>query len=570
MPELSSTTQPPHRSDATQNTRHGVHFWGIFGSLCLLAFISALDVSIISTALPTITDEIGGATQYVWIANSFVIASSVLQPLFGQLADIFGRQPPLVVCVAVFILGSGIGGGARNVALLIAGRTIQGIGAGGVYVLIDIVCCDLVPLRDRGKYLGLMFSWAGLAAALGPPVGGALAQANWRWVLWINIPICGVALGALLAFMRVGNGGEHSKRKMTSKLKQVDYLGTTIFIPSIFAVLYGLIMGGVIYPWSSWRIIVPLVLGVLGWIAFHIQQHLFARHASMPSRLFLNRTSATAFLLTFSSSVLIQSVTYFLPIYFQGVLNTTVLESGTYFLPYAIGSLFAAVLGGGLLSKLGAYRPLHAGAFAISAVSFGLFTLLNSGTSRVAWAFFQLISALGTGITMSIMLPAIMAGLPESDVASSSATYSFIRNFGLIWGITVPGIMFNATVDNNLYLVDNRTLQGSLRGGGAYAFASQAHALRGTFDVAVWNQVTEVYTRALRAIWWFGLSISIVSLFAVAGERGLELRKDLETEYGLEEKEPEKGEAEQEAVDQRGEKHGQTAIDSEVKTNAAP
>lgn len=541
----------PPITDMPQNGRRGARFWGTFVALCLLAFISALDVSIISTALPTITAEIGGATQYVWIANSFVLASSVLQPLFGQVADVFGRQPPLVVSVALFILGSGIGGSAHNVGMLIAGRTIQGVGAGGVYVLIDIVCCDLVPLRERGKYLGLMFSWAGMAAALGPPVGGAFAQTNWRWVLWINIPICGVALAVLLFFMRARSGDEHSQDTMTSKLKQVDYLGNAIFIPSIFAVLYGLIMGGVIYPWSSWRIIVPLVLGVLGWVAFHVHQSLFARHPSMPSRLFSNRTSATAFALTFLSSVLVQSITYFLPIYFQGVLSTTVLESGTFFLPYAIGSLFAAVMGGGLLSKLGAYRPLHAGAFAISTIGFGLFTVLDSTTSKVTWTFFQLISALGTGTTMSIMLPAIMAGLPESDVASSSATYSFVRNFGLIWGITVPGIIFNAVVDRNLSIIDDQSLQEALRGGAAYAFASQAHGLRETFDKAVWDQVTQTYTNGLKAIWWFGLGISIIGVFAVAGERSLELRKDLETQYGLDDKRSESGQAEAERKDQQ-------------------
>lgn len=151
---------------------HPVSLGTTFVALCLLAFISALDVATITTALPTITADIGGSTQYVWIANSFVVASSVLQPLYGQLANIFGRRNPLVASTALFTVGSGIAGGASNPAMLIAGRTVQGVGAGGMYVLLDIVCADLVPLRERGKYLGLMFSWSGLAAALGPVVGG--------------------------------------------------------------------------------------------------------------------------------------------------------------------------------------------------------------------------------------------------------------------------------------------------------------------------------------------------------------------------------------------------------------
>jgi MFS family permease len=162
---------------------HGPRFWGIFVALCLLAFISALDVAIITTALPRVTADIEASEQdYVWIANSFVVASSVIQPLTGQLADILGRRIPLITATALFALGSGISGGAHNVAMMIGGRTVQGLGAGGVYVLLDIVCCDLVPLRERGKYLGLMNSWAGVAAGIGPVVGGALAEANWRWM----------------------------------------------------------------------------------------------------------------------------------------------------------------------------------------------------------------------------------------------------------------------------------------------------------------------------------------------------------------------------------------------------
>ncbi|KAK6072938.1 multidrug resistance protein fnx1 [Seiridium cupressi] len=174
----------PDESQPLPTKNHSPRFWGIFALLCILAFICALDVIIISTALPTITAVIGGASQYIWIANSFVVASAVVQPLIGQLADIFGRQNPLVVSTALFVLGSGVAGGATSPTMLIVGRTVQGIGAGGLYVLLDIVCCDLVPLRERGKYVGLMNSFAGVAAALGPPVGGAISQTGLRcWSL---------------------------------------------------------------------------------------------------------------------------------------------------------------------------------------------------------------------------------------------------------------------------------------------------------------------------------------------------------------------------------------------------
>ncbi|KAI1778216.1 MFS general substrate transporter [Hypoxylon cercidicola] len=530
----TSLAEPVDMSSLPPQTIRSLRFWGIFTALCLLSFISALDVAIITTSLPTITANIGGANQYVWIANSFVVASSVLQPLVGQLADILGRRVPFVTSVTLFAVGSGIAGGAYNVGMLISGRTIQGVGAGGIYLLLSIVCCDLVPLRERGKYLALMNACAGVAAAVGPVIGGLIAQRNWRWIFYLNIPICGVSLAVLLLFMRMKSGGATGVPLM-ARITRLDWLGNIIFTPSMIAVLFGLVMGGVQFPWDSWHILVPLILGVCGWAAFHIQQY-FAANPSIPSRLFSNRTSAIGYILTFFSSVLVQAQSYFLPLYFQAALGHTVLESGTDFLPFAIGTLGFAVISGVLLSKFGAYRPLHATAFACSAVGFGLLTLLDGNIAKVGWVFFELIASAGAGLVLSVLLPAIMAALPEGDVASASAAFAFMKTFGYVWGVTVPSIIFNAVVDNNLYLISSPTLQNQLRDGGAYAFASQMHLLRDELSPETWSSLVLIYTRGLRVIWWLGLGISVACLFGVGLERGLELRKMLNTDYGIDEK----------------------------------
>ncbi|KAF3016507.1 hypothetical protein E8E14_011021 [Neopestalotiopsis sp. 37M] len=514
-----------------QHMQRGLRFWLIFAALCLLSFISALDVAIITTSLPTITQDIGGAEQYVWIANSFVVASSVLQPLLGQLADIFGRRIPFVTAIALFILGSGIGGGARNVGMLIAGRTIQGVGAGGIYLLLSIVCSDLTPLRERGKFLGLMNACAGVAAALGPVVGGAISQTNWRWIFYLNLPICGVAFVWLMIFMRMKTG-QAADEGFKSKVTRLDWLGNLIFTPSMIAVLWGLTMGGVQYPWSSWRIILPLVLGIMGWIGFHVQQH-FTTFPSIPGRLFKNRTSAVGYIITFLSSVLVQAQSYFLPLYFQAVLGNTILESGTNFLPFAIGTLGFAATSGVLLAKFGAYRPLHATAFALSAMGFGLLTLLDDSTPKAEWVVFELIASAGCGLVLSVLLPAIMAALPEGDVASASAAFNFMKTFGYVWGVTIPSVIFNGVFDRNLYLIGPDELKSQLQNGKAYSYASQMHLLRGQLSNEVWLELVTVYIKSLRPIWWMGLGISIISFFAVGLERGLELRKTLDTDYGI-------------------------------------
>ncbi|KAI1412114.1 MFS general substrate transporter [Hypoxylon sp. FL1857] len=512
----------------TPKKKHPIQFWAIFAALCVLSFICALDASVIAVALPTITRDIGGATKYVWIANSFVIASTVPQPLYGQVANVFGRRIPFISAILLFILGSGIAGGASNPAMLIGGRLVQGLGAGGIYVLNDIVCCDLVPQRERGKYLGLMFSWSGVGAAVGPVIGGSLADANWRWIFYMNLPICALPLMITVGFFQTNAGAKVTNP--VSKLFKLDYLGSLIFMGSMVSILLGLVRGGVEQPWSSWKIILPLVLGIVGWIAFHVHQTFFTNIPSVPSRLFKNRTSATAHVLTLFSSITIQSMIYFIPLYFQAVLGTSVLESGLNFLPFAIGTLAFAVLSGILLSVFGTYRPIHASGFGIGAISFGVLTLLGRSTSKVAWVFIEIVSSMGQGLVLSVLLPAILASLPESDVAAATATFSFIRSFGYVWGVTIASIIFNAFVDQNLYMVDDPILRDQLSDGAAYAFASQAHSARDSVPPSIWDQVLQVYIIGLKAVWWFGLAVSLVAFLAVWLEEGLELRKDLETD----------------------------------------
>lgn len=339
----------------------------------------------------------------------------------------------------------------------------------------------------------------------------------------MNIPICGIALLAILVFMHM---------KKHTQPQEIDVLGNLLFIPSVLSVLLGLVMGGIEHPWSSWHVILPLALGAAGWVTFHVQQN-FARYPSVPMRLFSNRTSAIGFALTFLSSVCVQASGYFLPIFFQAVLGTTPVRSGVNFLPLALGMLVFAVVAGVLMEKLGRYKELHAASFAVAAAGFGLLTLLDSST--VKWACFQLILGAGLGLSLSTLLPAIMAGLSESDVASSAATYSFIRTFGYIWGVTIASIVFNGVFNHNLSHISSAQLRGQLKDGQAYAFASQAHYLRDSISPVIWEEVIEVYQRSLKVIWYVGMGISLLSFCLVWAEKSIPLRKELETQYGIDE-----------------------------------
>lgn len=526
------------QEECVSNTnKHSWRFWLLYLSMCLVSFASAFDSTIITTALPTITRAINGQEQYIWIANSFVLASTVVQPLVGQLANIFGRRTPMILSVALFALGSGIAGGSNSVAMMITGRVIQGLGSGGIFVLVDLITCDLVPVRERGKYLGLMLSTAAIGTTFGPLAGGGLAQTSWRWVFYINVPISGTALATLIVFLRLRHKTETSWK---TALLRVDYVGNIIFAASICAILLGLIMGNAVYPWSSWRIILPLVLGFIGWAVFHVHQASgLCKEPSVPPHLFSNRTSVVGFVLAFNSALLLEWIVYFLPLYFQAVRGNSPLDSGIHILPLNVLLAPFAIVAGILLSKFGRYRPIHWVGFAFAAIGFGLLSILGPDSSKAAWVCTQIPAALGLGFVMTTILPSIQASLPESDVATATSTFAFLRSFGFMWGITVPGIIFNERFNALRIRISDLTVRNKLEGGGAYGYASGD--LLSSLSDQTHAEVVDVYAKALTAVWQAGIAFSLLGFLAVFIAKDVELRTELSTEFGLVEGSAEKG-----------------------------
>ena len=531
MHDASEKEPTPTSGELAQqeSTKHGWAFWVIFAVMCSSAFASALDTLIITTALPQVTDSIGGQAQYVWIANCFVFSSTVVQPLYGQVSNIFGRRMPMLIALGLFAFGSGIAGGARNVAMLIAGRTVSGLGSAGLFLLSDLIICDLVPLRERAKYMGIILSTAAIGTTIGPIVGGALAQASWRWVFYINLTIAIPSLILMIFFLRLKHKSEPTWK---AALKRVDWIGNAIFIPSILAILIGLVTGGTTHPWSSWRIILPMVLGGVGWIIFHVyESSRYCLEPSVPPHLFTNRTSAGGFFLGFNSGMLLNWVAYFMPFYFQSVLTKSPVLSGVYVLPFNLFMIPSAMVAGGLLSKTGQYKPLHWFGFAMLAIACGLFSILDSHSHRVAWVFFQIIAAIGLGFVMTSVLPAIQAGLSEADVATATGAFSFLRGFGFIWGVTLPSIIFNNQFDKHLNTISDVDLRNILANGKAYGYATSGYitSLSGTLR----EEVVTAYSNSLHTVWQVALAFSLLGFLVVFVEKHIKLRTDLETEFGL-------------------------------------
>ncbi|GKZ37168.1 hypothetical protein AbraIFM66950_008591 [Aspergillus brasiliensis] len=415
----------------------GWRFWLIIAGLSITSLLTAVESTVPSTALPTISRDLNAGESYVWFVNALFMSSTAVQPLFGQLADVFGRRWPLISAVALFALGSGISGGASSTAMLIAGRTIQGVGLGGVNMLIDVVVCDLVPLRERGQVTALIFVVFALGSSIGPSIGGAFTQhVTWRWAFYISLPIAGTAMVFMILFLQV-KSQKHTT--LADKLKRIDWLGNIILVAAVVAVLIALSSSSASYPWSSWHVIVPLMLGLVGLIAFALVQITprLCPEPTKPPRLFANRTTFAAFVISFLHGMLMYWELYFLPVYFQGVQLSTSTQSGVELLPTVIFTV-----PGALITKTGRYKPIQISDFAFMALGMGLFSLLDQNSSTGAWVGFQLLAAIGSGFIVTSTLPAAQAALSEADVAISMATWAFCRAFGAVCGVSIPADIY--------------------------------------------------------------------------------------------------------------------------------
>ncbi|OJD30957.1 major facilitator superfamily protein [Diplodia corticola] len=513
--------------------KYGWRFWAIFFGLAVTALISGMEGVILSTALPTISRDLGPGENYSWVVNAYFLTSAAVQPLYGQLADIFGRRWNMLGAVAIFGLGSGICGGAMSSTMLIAGRAVQGIGAGGLNMLIDVIICDLVPLRERGMYVGLLFMIVTVGSAAGPVIGGAIVDnTSWRWVFYFNLPFCGLALVLLWAFLRTAFQNEAS---LANKLKRIDYIGNAIIMGATVATLFAVTYGGTRYAWSSPHTLVPLILGILGFVIFALFEcSRFAPNPVIPPRLFTNRTSCIAYFVTFQHAIVTYWVTFFLPVYFQAVLRATPTRAGVMMLPtVTIFAPFAAIAGG-VVSKTGRYKPANIGGMLIATICVGSLSVLDAHTHTAVWVVLQGLVAAGLGTVISTLLPAVQAGVPETEAASTTATLAFIRSIATVWGIAIPAAIFNNRFDQLLPSIDDAGVRVMLSNGKAYERASRDFI--NSFQEPLRSQIIGAYSRSLSRSWTIAVVFAGTALVAAFFEKELTLRTELENEHGLEKK----------------------------------
>ncbi|KAI8962024.1 putative efflux pump antibiotic resistance protein [Daldinia sp. FL1419] len=409
------------------------------------------------------------------VPSAFFLSFIATLPLCAQISDIF----------ALFILGSGLYGGSSSMGILIVGRTIQGIGGGGIRLLAETIITDLVPLRERGLFIAVTMVAATVGAAARPFIGGLIAnKSTWRWVFYINLPIDGASF-ILIPLCR--------------KLLLVDVTGNLIFVGAIVAVLIALTWGSTVYNWNTYHIVVPLVLGFVGFGLFLSYEWTICKKPSFPLQVLSNRTSSAAFSLTLIHSLCTYWAFYFLPIYLQAVKSLSPFNSGINNLPVFAGIIPFAMSGGWVLSEWGLYKPLHLAGWAIITISYSLLSMLDEKSSKAVWARLQLLLAAGV--------------------------WAFGRGFGSVWGVVIPSAVFN----NECRLhaektIDDPQLLEYFTGGRAYEYITEAF-LNTIGDPVLRQQVVS----SLRTVRHVGVAFGGLGFLLTFVEREVEIGDKVDT-----------------------------------------
>ncbi|KAF4182377.1 hypothetical protein CNMCM7927_000063 [Aspergillus lentulus] len=413
----------------------------VFTALAFVQFTSFLDQTAISTALPSIAQDLHAGSSISWVGASFLISSTSVQLINGRLSDIFGRKNCLIATLTVMGLGNLLSGFARTPFELYVTRAVSGLGAGAINALVQVTISDITTLSQRGKYFGIIGIFVALGNGLGPVIGGVLTkQASWRWAVWFISPMAALAVGILYFVLPTSR----MSGNMWTKLKMVDWFGVIVSVLAVVLVLVPVSQGGSALPWSSPIVIAMLSAACALWIAFVFLESRVVRLPIVPMRLFSNGYSANILLAqNLAIGWVYWSNLFYLPMYFQNVRGWSPTEAGSLILPMVIAHGIFSGLSGFLLSWTGRYWPIVVGGTSI-------WTLATSGKAfygpnTPVWVFIVvgMFEGLGVGFCFQPVLVALMTNSANEDRAVMTGLRNFIRAMGGAVGITVSGAILS-------------------------------------------------------------------------------------------------------------------------------
>ncbi|MCL5735241.1 MAG: MFS transporter [Actinobacteria bacterium] len=404
-------------------------------SVMLGMLLSALDQTVVGTAMPRVIADLNGLQHYAWVATGYLLASAASMPIWGKLSDAFGRRRFFMVGMVLFVIGSALCGQSRTMFELIGFRALQGLGAGAMMPIVQAIIGDIFPPAQRARWAGVLMSVWGLATIVGPLLGGWITDnIGWRWTFYVNLPVGIIAL----VFAAIALPGHVRVRRHS-----IDYFGSTLLVLAAVPLLLGFSWAGSEYPWGSPVIICLLAGSIVMWGAFCFRE-LRAREPVLNPRLFKNSIFSVSAVASAIQSAAMFGAIMFLPLFVQGVMGKTATNSGTILMPMMLAAIVMSILAGQALSRTGRYKALVILGFAVTTAGAYLLSRLTTVTSSFTLYTYMVVMGIGLGIAMSTFTVIVQNEYPVNRLGEVSAGLQFFRSLGSTLGLAVFGTILNS------------------------------------------------------------------------------------------------------------------------------
>ncbi|KAI0124040.1 major facilitator superfamily transporter [Xylariales sp. AK1849] len=498
-------------------------------TLAIVSLLVALDASIIVTSLAAmVTDLKADTTSGFWIGTSYLLVNAVTMPVIASVSEIFGRPICLEFALVMFTIGTIFCCAAQNVAVMLIGRCIQGVGGGGVHVLTGVIMTDLVPLRFRPKWFGIVLAAWAFGTCIGPLVGGAIAQnTTWRWVFYLMFPLCVYGLVAVPALLTIAPRTESLK----NKLLRVDWFGCFLFMSSATLFLIAICWGGTQYAWNSAATLAPLIVGIVGLILTLVWEVRFAKEPLFRRELFHDTSSIVTYICGAAQGFLMWGPFYYYPFYFLAVMQTTPVNAGVNLLPAVLVLIPGSIITGRLVTRWNNYRYfvwsgwLFVTIFAILSVTWRFLDVTTA-----VWVITLIIFGFGQGAVLNAQQFATQAMCQPGDEGHAAAMYLFLRQFGAAVGVGVGGTTFQNVMALKLQWESLPTEIANE----AEGYIAELHKLPDGNEMK--NKIIDAYRFGFAGVFQVYLGVAAVAfVLSVLFVKHYSLDKNLSTEHTLRE-----------------------------------